>query len=71
LICSLFFNLLLKLVISLLFSVTVSKCNLVLLLLAKIGSDPNLRMILSLFGGLLIILVLVTILFSVLKKKND
>ena len=33
-------------------------------------SDPTLRMILSFFGGLLIILVLVTFLFSTLNKKK-
>ena len=33
-------------------------------------SDPNLRMVLSLFGGLLIILVLVGLLVSFLNKKK-
>ena len=33
-------------------------------------SDPNLRMILSFFGGLLIILVLIGLLVSFLNKKK-
>ena len=34
-------------------------------------SDPTLRLVLSLFGGLLLILVLVTLLISALNKKKD
>jgi len=34
-------------------------------------SDPTLRLILSLFGGLVIILVLATLLISILNRKKD
>ena len=34
-------------------------------------SDPTLRLILSLFGGLVIILVLATLLISILNRKTD
>jgi len=34
-------------------------------------SDPTLRLVLSLFGGLVVILVLATLLISVLNRKKD
>jgi hypothetical protein len=34
-------------------------------------SDPTLRMILSIFGGIVIILVIIALLISVLNKKKD
>ena len=34
-------------------------------------SDPTLRMILSIFGGLLLILILIALAVSILKKEKD